>query len=108
MVLAMVNVGDTVAPAETVTEAGTVTLALLLASVTTAPPDGAFPFSVTKLPDDDAPPTRGLGDRFTTDTDGAVTVRIALFVLLFADAVIVTVRLDATGVVVIRNVGETV
>jgi hypothetical protein len=37
-----------VAPAATVTEAGTLTVALLLARVTTAPPSGAAPLSVTE------------------------------------------------------------
>ena len=43
----IVNAGDTVAPAATVTVPGTVAAALLLISVTTAPPAGAGPLKVT-------------------------------------------------------------
>jgi hypothetical protein len=65
-VVVIANVGDTVWPAATVTEAGTVTAALLLVSVTTAPPDGAAASSVT-VPLVDVPPTMEDGDKVTAD-----------------------------------------
>jgi hypothetical protein len=104
----MANVGETVAPTATVTEAGTVTPGSLLASVTVAPPDGALPFKVTLLPFEDAPPTRETGARFRSDTAGATTVRLAVLVTPPELAEMVTARLVATGVVVMINVGETV
>jgi hypothetical protein len=78
----MVNAGDAVAPAATVTEAGTVAAALLLVSVTTAPPAGAGPLSVIVLVLRVPPPTTDADDRFTADGIGACTVSVllALFV----------------------------
>lgn len=70
-----------VALAATVTLEGTVaTLVLLLVSVTTAPPAGAGPLSVT-VPVDEFPPTTELGFRPTELGTGAFTVRVALFVV---------------------------
>lgn len=57
--VATVNVA-LVAPAETVTLAGTVAAALLSESVMTAPPDGAAPVSVT-VPCEELPPTTLVG-----------------------------------------------
>ena len=58
-------------PAATVTLAGTVaTAVLLLDSVTTEPPDGAGPLSVT-VPCDDVPPVTVAGDSDSVDSDGA-------------------------------------
>lgn len=70
-----------VAPAATVTVAGTVTAGLLLARFTTEPPVGAAPVSVTKqlLV---APGVRVVGEQVRDDsTAAAVRVRDALFVL---------------------------
>jgi len=61
----MVNAGETVAPAATVTDAGTVVLGSLLVSVTTAPPAGAGPFRLTVAVVDTPP---------RTDDDVSVTV----------------------------------
>jgi len=59
-------------PAATVTLAGTVaTAVLLLDSVTTAPPDGAGPLSVT-VPWDEAPPVTVAGDSDSVASDGAL------------------------------------
>ena len=62
-----------VAPAATVTLAGTCAAAvLLLVRVTTAPPDGAGPVKVT-VPIDDVPPMTEVGLRVTvlSETVGA-------------------------------------
>jgi hypothetical protein len=54
---------------------------LLLASVTTAPPVGAAPFSVT-VPVEEMPPTTLAGLREIDDSAGGFTVRMALRVPL--------------------------
>jgi hypothetical protein len=59
-----------VAPPATVTFAGTCAAALLLERVTTAPPEGAAPLSVT-VPVELTPPITLAG---FTDTDESVTV----------------------------------
>jgi hypothetical protein len=70
-----------VALAATVTLEGTVaTLVLLLVSVTTAPPAGAGPLSVT-VPVDEFPPVTELGLRVKELGTGAFTVRAAVFVV---------------------------
>jgi len=84
-----------VAPAGTVTLAGTVaTAVLLLESVTAAPPDGAADVRVT-VPVDEAPPVTLAGLRLSAETDGPVangfTVNVADFVTPAPDALIVTV-----------------
>jgi hypothetical protein len=76
----IVNAADTEAPAPTVTDAGTVTPALLLAKATTAPPAAAGPFSVTVLAVVDPPPTTVFGDNVTADTPAGCTVRPVLTV----------------------------
>jgi hypothetical protein len=69
-----------VAPAATVTLAGTwAAVVLLLVRVTTAPPDGAGPVKVT-VPVDEVPPITELGLRLTEVSAAAVTVRVAVFV----------------------------
>ena len=70
-----------VALAATVMLAGTVaTVVLLLVRLTTAPPAGAGPLSVT-VPVDEFPPTTELGLRLTELGVGAFTVRVAVFVV---------------------------
>lgn len=68
-----------VAVAATIVEAGTVRVALLLASVIVAPPVGAGCDSVTvQMLDEFCPKLAGLHDREETDTVGArVTVDVA-------------------------------
>jgi len=105
----MVNAGDTVAPPATVTEAGTVAAAgLLLVSVTTAPPAGAGPFSVTVFAVVDVPPSTDAGDNVTTDGLGASTVNVPGRLAPLYEAEIVTGVLAATGVVMMVNAGDTV
>ena len=69
-----------VAPAGTVTFAGTVAAAvLLLDRVTTAPAAGAGPFNVT-VPVDGVPPITEVGLSVTELRVAAVTVRVAVLV----------------------------
>jgi hypothetical protein len=69
-----------VAPAATITLAGTCAAAvLLLDRVTTAPLAGAGPLSVT-VPVEDMPPITDEGLRLTEASAGAVTVKLALWV----------------------------
>jgi hypothetical protein len=74
-----------VAPANTVTLAGTCAAAvLLLVSVTVAPPVGAAPLSVT-VPVDELPPVKIVGFNETDDKDtaaGGFTVSVAVLVPL--------------------------
>ena len=86
-----------VAPAGTVTLAGTVAAAvLLLACVTTTPPVGAVPLSVT-VPLEDAPPVMVVGTTLTVDSSEGLTVRAALIVTPLYVATIVTTVAASTG-----------
>jgi hypothetical protein len=106
------NVGETVAPAATVTEAGSVTLGSLLESVTTMPPAGAGPVSDTVLvPVIAEPPSTVEGERLTAETKtlgGGVTVRVAVALTPLQVAVIVTPVFTVTDLVLMVKVGETV
>ena len=68
-----------VAPAATVTLAGTVAAGLLLESGTCAPPAGAGPFSVT-VPAEGLPPVTLAGLRASEETIGGITVTEAVCV----------------------------
>jgi len=93
-----------VAPPATVTLAGTVAAAvLLLLSVTTVPPVGAGPFSVT-VPVDGVPPVTDVGFKLTELEAGALTVSPAVCVVLLYVAEMVTDVLLATGLVLTVNV----
>ena len=72
-----------VAPAATVTLAGTVAARLLLDKVTTAPPAGAGPLRVT-VPVDGLPPITLVGFTVTEDivTGSVVTISVAVRVVL--------------------------
>lgn len=70
-----------VAFAAIVTLVGTVATALLLPSVTSAPPAGAGPFSVT-VPVDALPPRTDVGLNVTELRVAAVTVKVAAFVIV--------------------------
>ena len=110
-VVVMMNCGDVLDPAATVTDAGTVTLGSLLLNVTTRPPLGAGPVNDTVfVPVTPEPPTIDVGDNDTaaTDTDdGGVTVSVAVLVTPLYVAEIVTGVLAVTAVVVIVNAAET-
>jgi hypothetical protein len=56
------------------------------------------------VPVEDVPPTTDVGFTLTDATVGAVIVSVAVWDVLFAVAVIVTVVLDATATVVIVKV----
>lgn len=76
----MVNAAETVCPPATVTDAGTTAAALLLANVTTTPPDSAGPLSVTVFKVVDAPPNTDAGDKVTAVGLGACTVNVLVTV----------------------------
>lgn len=74
-----VNVAE-VAPAATVTEAGSVAALELSLRVTLAPPVGAGPLSVT-VPVELVPPTTVAGLKLNAESVGGVTVRLAVLEL---------------------------
>jgi hypothetical protein len=79
-VVATVNV-LVVVLAGIVTLVGTVATALSLPIVTSAPPGGAGPFSVT-VPVDELPPRIDVGLNVTELRVAAVTVKVAVFVIV--------------------------
>ena len=95
-----------VAPAGTVTLAGTLAALLLLLSRTCAPPAGAGPLSVT-VPVEDVPPITlaGLSVSDETAGSGTVTVRVAaLLVALPAELVTTTVNCAPLSAVLVAGV----
>jgi hypothetical protein len=79
-IVVVVNVTED-APAGTVTVGGTdATAGLPLVSVTTAPPAGAAPFSLTVLLVVDPPPTTSAGDSVRDVSCAASTVNVAVWV----------------------------
>ena len=81
-VVLTVNVA-VVAPARTVTLAGTVAAASLLERLTSAPPVGAAAVSVT-VPVDEFPPVTVAGDTLIADraAPGGITVNVAVLFTL--------------------------
>ena len=69
-----------VAFAATVTLAGTCAAGLLLDNVTKAPPTGAGPLNVT-VPVDEPPPCTDAGLTLTEFSTGAITVKLAFWVV---------------------------
>jgi hypothetical protein len=76
----IVKTGDAVAPAATVTEAGTATPGSLLVKLTSAPPAGAGPFRLIVFDVVATPPTTEAGERTGVFTSG-FTVRLAVLVV---------------------------
>jgi hypothetical protein len=105
----MVNAGEVVAPAGTVTETGGVAMVgSLLVRATTAPEDGAGPLSVTVFAVVDLPPTTVVGDKFTAESRAGFTVSLPVFVFVPSLAVMVTCLAEATAVVVMVKGADTV
>jgi hypothetical protein len=77
-----VKYGETVAPAATVTEAGTLTPGSLLDRVTTTPPAGAGPFRLILFNVVEVPPATVVGDSVKESRATGFTVRFALFVMV--------------------------
>jgi len=93
-----------VAPAATVTLAGTVAAAvLLLVRLTTAPPAGAGPFSVI-VPAEELPPVTVVGLKVTELGTGVFTVRVALFVAVLYVAEMDAIVVLLTAMLVTVNV----
>jgi hypothetical protein len=94
----MVKAGDVSAPAATVTVAGTTAAALLLVSVTTAPPVGARLVRVTVLAVVEIPPKTEVGFSATEAAAGGVVLLLtvieipALVLELLAESVATAVR----------------
>ena len=76
----IVNSGEAVAPAETVTLGGTVVLGSLLVRPITRPPAGAGPLNETLLDEVTVPPATTAGEIETAVMTGASTVRVAALV----------------------------
>jgi len=94
-----------VAPAATVTVAGTVAAVRPEVRLTESPPVGAAPVRVT-VPVELVPPVTEVGFKLTVESTGALTVRVAVAETLFAVAVIVAVWFDPTATVVAVNVAD--
>jgi hypothetical protein len=105
LLVVIVNFTD-VAPAGTVTVAGTAADGSELLNVTTAPLDGAGPFRYTALEDDGTPPTNAVGYNSRDASATGLSVRIAVFLTPPYAAEIVTVFDEATLVVLMPNVAE--
>ncbi len=92
-----------VAPAATVTEAGSVALPEFEARLTITPPVGAAPLSDTE-PEEVLPPTTVDGDTATEETVGGLIVRDEVIDAREIVAVMAAVVTAATGLVVTVNV----
>ncbi len=98
-----------VAPAATVTDAGTDAAALLLASATVAPPDGAAPDSVT-VKVADAPPVTEAGeiDSDFRVTGAGVLVTVSVANLLMVGSAALSCALVSTAAVKVVIVKEAI
>jgi hypothetical protein len=108
-VVVMMNCGEVLDPAGTVTDAGTVTLESLLLRATTIPLAGAGPFNETVfMPVMALPPTTDVGYSEIADNASGFTVRTTVLVTPLYVAEIVTGVSAVTALVPMVNVGETV
>ena len=105
LLVLIVNDGDTVWPAGTVTDTSGCARAELLDSRTAASPAGAGPFNVTVLFGRGRPPETVDEDRLKAFTEGSVMVSIPVALVL---AVKVSAVLALTELVVIVNDVDTV
>src|SRR5260370_42348376 len=108
LLVLIVNDGDRVWPAGTVTDTSGCARAELLVSRTAASSGGAGPFNVTVLFVSGKPPETIGEDRLTATTEGNATVSTAVALLLPQVAVKVTDVLVVTALVVIVNGVDTV
>jgi len=99
----IVNTGDTLVPAATVTEAGTVTPGPPLDRFTTVS-TGAGPLSVTLFAEVETPPMTDVGERATVTTFSGLRVRVAAAFAPLYVAETVTAVVVKTPLVVTTNV----
>ncbi len=99
----IVNTGDTLVPAATVTEAGTPTPGSLLDKVTTVS-TGAIALMVTLFNVVEMLPVTDVGDKVTESTFNGLTVRVAVLVAPAKLAEIVAVVAVRTALVPMANV----
>ncbi|PYT27763.1 MAG: hypothetical protein DMG58_19615, partial [Acidobacteria bacterium] len=104
----IVKAGDDVAPAATVTAAGTPTPRSPLVKVTRMPPAGAGPVRFTLFNVVETPPTTDAGDSATESNATGLTVRVAVLLTPLYQAKIVTGVVAETDDVVIVKTGDDV
>jgi hypothetical protein len=105
LVVMMLNFAE-VAPAATITVAGTVADTSELLNETTAPPDGAGPFKYTVFAVDDPPPANDVGDRTRDEAATGLRVSVADLMTPPYDADTVTLVMLATALVLMPNFAE--
>lgn len=92
-------------PGAMVTEPGTVAATFPLVSATTIPLGPAGPLRAT-VPVEGVPPRTDVGFRDNEESDGAFTVRLAVFETPFDVAVMVATVCESTAFVAMENVAE--
>ena len=99
----IVKTGDDVAPAATVTEAGTPTPRSPLVKVTRMPPAGAGPVRFTLFKVVETPPTTDAGDSATESNATGLTVRTAVLVTpLYVAEIVTGVVVETDDVVILK------
>jgi hypothetical protein len=105
----MVKVAEVWPPATVTGDETVATAVLLLVRLTVIPPVGAGPSSVT-VPVDGFPPARDAGLSVSEETDGALTLRVAVFepprvAEMTGDAVVPTAEVESVKVAVVAPAG---